>query len=188
VKIRTLFSSTAFTLATALAAALAVPAAAIEVSVNTSQALYLIGEDVEISVSLCNDSSEPVIIDYFLLRCYPPLREILSSPDEVIAFSTCDGTDGAGRTARWEPGECKMSRFSWPQTGGRFAHLEDPLGPQVPQGTYRVRVRTPFTEPGVSPDFAIVAAIPMSPSATSALLLALAGSGVWLLRRRRTLA
>jgi len=158
--------------------------AALQTVVATSQAVYALGETVQIDISTCNtsDSLQAVVMQ---VRCSPPQLEILDAEGQAIAYSTCDGADGAVHTETWSPGECQHQTILWPQSSGRFNHLADPLGSQVPPGEYRARYRTSYTpQPVDSLPFAIAAAVPaLSQSSLALLVSVLAAIGTWLLKR-----
>lgn len=157
--------------------------------ISVDQLTYPVGTPVEIVKSTCNET--PDLIRYNVFFQSGPYLEILDDSGNVVAFAQPDGGNGAGRTVKFEPGQCRLAVYEWHQSSGRFDHPWIPLGPPVPPGIYRVR--GPFNlGPGISlhalsPRFGIGQLPTPVPSLGDTGLVALAGAlalaAAFLLRR-----
>ncbi len=144
--------------------------------VSTDQLVYDEGEPVEITKSICNETAETIRYSFFPSADEPYL-EILDVAGHTVAFAQADGVGGAGITREYDPGECSFFVYTWFQTSGRFDHLDDPLGPPLPPGTYRAQAPTNLGPAGVvqtvSAPFRIGELLPAAPGPGPIGLLAL---------------
>ena len=113
------------------------------ITVETSQSEYAVGEVVDIEVSLCNPTDEPIFVNYGCPCCYFDVSILDSSGSPV-------SQDGIGCILvldfeSWEPGECILEEYEWEQLEPLFYE-----GGQVEEGYYSVLYQWTSFAPTVS--------------------------------------
>jgi hypothetical protein len=126
---------------------------AIVISVRTDSGTYELGQPVEIAIEKCNPTAQPITVTYSS-PCGAFSLEVLDRLGDVVSLYSCGG-HGAVLDHTWLPGECRSSRFTWPQTSMFFTGMGEG-GPQVPSGFYRIRYQW-----HPNPDVGAVASSPL---------------------------
>ena len=114
------------------------PFSPFEIAVRTDRTVYGRDDDVLITLEACNLGAELYTQDYT-----SPLAElfIVDDYDDVVAAEPPGNHPQAVVSRTWGPGECTRGSADWNQHAGATLTEESHNdGPQVPTGSYRVRV------------------------------------------------
>lgn len=162
----------------------------LEVRVSTNQQVYTVGEPIEVTVQACNTGSEPYTVEVFI-GCPLHQLNILDEHGGRVAnlHSSCGWCPPGGVRIelRWEPGECNTGDTLFWNQRPDVGDSCDQSGPQMPPGVYIADATGWIWDPTVTHDsvaFSIVQnAVPVSSEALMLLVLSIAATGCWILRR-----
>jgi hypothetical protein len=172
-------------------AVLGAQVSSLEVRVSTNKQVYTVGEPVEITVRACNAGSEPYTVEVFDNGCPLHQMNILDEHGGQVAdlHSSCGWCPPGGVPIqlRWEPGECDAGdTVIWnqrPDVGDGC----DQSGPQVSPGFFIADATGWIWDPTLTHDsvtFSIIQnEVPVSSQALMLLVLSVAATGCWILRR-----
>ncbi len=124
------------------------PMLGFEVAAMTDRPVYAVGETVRVTVTATNGGGR------WVEQHYPGWqRFVVSVRDEhhrEVAHDEVDRPPGPGFTDRWLPGQMVIYPSYWGQHAGPLvpAWTDEPPGPRVATGRYRVRVTWLGREPG----------------------------------------
>jgi hypothetical protein len=130
-------------LAASFFASLPAPAQAdvsqLTVQVSTSQAVYSLGDEVEIDVIQCNPTLSPISVTYNCPCCHDRVT-VLDTEGNLVSESDGGCTQVVG-VVSWAPGECLSEAYTWEQLAPYFTE-----GSQVAPGGYSVRHHWQFAD------------------------------------------
>lgn len=183
-RMRAALATLAFPLLLAPAVARGADGSDLVITAKTGREQYPSGETVDITVSLCNPTAEPITVTYACPCCYFELFVLDSTGEPVSQFTW--GCIQIVYGVTWEPGECIDESYEWEQLAPSFDSGE-PVGP----GDYSVLYRWDpgaFFSAAQSPSFRVgdLVAVPALSGVGAVVLAALLGTlAIRRLSRRR---
>ena len=159
------------------------PGSPLEVTFGTDRQSYVSGDPISFQLTTCNPTDEPVVASFVPCPCCHEAMTIFDDEGAEVAELT-PGCILSPIFITWEPDQCRIFAWDWPQRDGNFTSNGSGEGQPVPPGRYRSRLSwTPgFLVPvELETEVVIVADVPVL-SWIGALVLASALAAVGLRR------